>query len=58
MKLGMIMIFVSDLEEAKRFYRDVLGFSIKLQRAERVEFVHEGCDFMAFTCEKDALAAG
>lgn len=54
MKLGMIIIFVSDLEVAKRFYRDILGFPIKLQRANKVEFVHDGCDFIAFKCEKDA----
>ena len=54
MKLGMILIFVSDLEEAKRFYRDILGFPIKSQRPDRVEFVHDGCDFIAFKCEKDA----
>jgi catechol-2,3-dioxygenase len=54
MKLGMILIFVSDLEEAKRFYRDILGFPIKSQQPDRVEFVHDGCDFMAFKCEKDA----
>lgn len=54
MKLGMMMIFVSDLEEAKRFYRDVLGFDIKSQQADRIEFAHDGCDFIAFKCEKDA----
>lgn len=54
MKLGMILIFVSDLEEAKRFYRDLLGFPIKSERTDRVEFVHDGCNFMAFKCEKDA----
>lgn len=57
MKLGMILIFVSDLEEAKRFYRDILGFPIKSQRADNVEFVHDGCDFIAFKCEKDTTHA-
>ncbi len=55
MKLGMMLIFVSDLEEAKRFYSDVLGFSVKVQRDDRVEFVHDGCDFVAFKCEKNAV---
>ena len=54
MKLGMMMIFVSDLEEAKRFYRDILGFEIKLQQANHIEFAHDGCDFIAFKCDKDA----
>jgi len=58
MKLGMIMIFVSDLEKAKSFYRDVLGFPIKSQRADRVEFVHDGCDFIAFKCDEDATVEG
>lgn len=50
----MIMIFVSDLEEAKRFYGDILGFPIKAQHENRIEFVNEQCDFMAFKCEQDA----
>lgn len=49
------MIFVSDIAEAKRFYRDVLGFPVKLETAYRLEFVHKGCDFIAFKCEKDAV---
>lgn len=54
MKLGMMLIFVSDLDEAKRFYSDVLGFPVKSQHADHVEFVHDGCDFVAFKCEQDA----
>ena len=48
------MIFVSDLRKAKTFYNDVLGFLIKSQHADRVEFVHDGCDFIAYKCEQDA----
>jgi catechol 2,3-dioxygenase-like lactoylglutathione lyase family enzyme len=48
------MIFVSDIEAAKLFYRDVLGFSIKSETINRLEFVHDGCDFIAFECEKNA----
>lgn len=55
MKLGKMMIFVSDLKEAKRFYVDVLGFSIKTAADNRLEFVHEGCDFIAFKCSKNAI---
>ena len=54
MRLGMMMIFVSDLVEAKRFYRDVLGFPLKSESGSRLDFVHEGCGFVAFKCEKDA----
>ena len=54
LKLGMMMICVSDLEKAKTFYRDVLGFPIKSQHTDHVEFVHDGCDFIAYKCEQDA----
>lgn len=48
------MIFVSDLEKAKTFYSDVLGVPVKSEHADRVEFVHDGCDFIAYKCEQDA----
>lgn len=48
------MIFVPDLEEAKRFYSDVLGFPLKAERPTHVEFVHDGCQFIAFKCEQAA----
>jgi glyoxylase I family protein len=56
MKLGMIMIFVSNLEEAKHFYCEVLGFDLKSERADRLEFLHETCDFIAFKCDGPAVA--
>ena len=49
-----MMIFVSDLAEAKRFYCDVLGFPLKSESEGRLDFVHEGCGFVAFKCEKNA----
>ncbi len=55
MKLGKIMIFVSDLTEAKRFYCDILGFPLKSEKENRLEFIHEGVDFIAFKCEKDSM---
>jgi glyoxylase I family protein len=55
MKLGMIMLFVPDLDEAKRFYCDVLGFEIKSERDERLEFFHEPSEFIAFKCEDPAV---
>ncbi|MGI8468334.1 MAG: VOC family protein [Pyrinomonadaceae bacterium] len=54
LRLGKIMIFVSDVAEAKRFYCDVLGFPLKLETENRLEFAHECCDFIAFKCEKNA----
>lgn len=47
------MIFVSDLDGAKRFYCDTLGFPLKAESQSRLDFAHEGCDFIAFKCEKD-----
>jgi glyoxylase I family protein len=55
MKLGKIMIFVSDLTEAKRFYCGVLGFPLKSETENRLEFAHEGVGFIAFKCEKDSI---
>jgi len=55
MKLGMIMIFVPDLDEAKRFYRDVLGFALKSEGSNRLEFRHETIDFIAFKCEEPTV---
>jgi catechol 2,3-dioxygenase-like lactoylglutathione lyase family enzyme len=48
MRLGKIMIFVSDLARAKRFYCGILGFPLKAESPTRLDFVHEGCDFIAF----------
>ena len=55
MKLGKLMIFVPDMEEAKRFYCETLGFALKDEAANRLAFVHEGCDFIAFKCESVAV---
>jgi glyoxylase I family protein len=48
------MIFVPDLEVAKRFYCETLGFPLKEEDAHRLAFVHEGCDFIAFKCASAA----
>ncbi len=55
MKLGKMMIFVSDIAEAKRFYRDCLGFPVKSEMENRLEFAHEGVEFIAFKCDKNAV---
>ena len=49
-----MLIFVSDLAEAKHFYCDLLGFSLRRERNDRLEFIHEGCDFVAFKCASNA----
>jgi Lactoylglutathione lyase and related lyases len=55
MKLGKMMIFVSDLPRAKRFYCDILGFPLRSEKENRFDLIHEGCDFVVFKCEKDAI---
>jgi glyoxylase I family protein len=50
----MIIIFVSDLQEARRFYSDILGFEIGLQSEDRLELTHSLCDFVVFKCDRDA----
>jgi glyoxylase I family protein len=55
MKLGKIMIFVSDLDEARKFYCDALGFSLAAESENRLEFAHEGVDFVAFKCGKNVI---
>jgi glyoxylase I family protein len=55
MRLGKIIIFVSDLVEAKHFYCDVLDFPLKSETENHLEFIHEGVDFIAFKCDKDSI---
>jgi glyoxylase I family protein len=50
MKLGIMMIFVTDLAAARQFYCDVLGFQLKSEHADRLEFEHPDCRFVAFKC--------
>jgi len=57
MNLGSVMMFVPDLAEAKRFYCEMLRFRLKGESNGRLDFVHEGCDFIAFKCERTALVA-
>ena len=47
-----MMIFVTDLDEAKRFYGETLAFPVKNETANRIDFAHDGCDLVAFKCEK------
>ena len=46
----MLMIFVSDLQKAKHFYRDVLGFPLKSENDSRLIFISGTQDFIAFRC--------
>ena len=54
MQLGKLMIFVPDLEEAKHFYCDILGFPLQVEDGKHLEFGQAGCAFIAFKCERSA----
>ena len=56
MRLGAMMVFVPDLDVARHFYRDVLGFPLKAEHTDHIVFAHEGCDLLAFRCERPADA--
>jgi catechol 2,3-dioxygenase-like lactoylglutathione lyase family enzyme len=55
MKLEKIMIFVSDLAEAKSFYCDVLGLPFESENENHLKFAHEGCEFIAFKLTKPCM---
>jgi len=57
MKLGKLMIFVTDLAVAKQFYCDVLGFRLRSEDERSLEFEHEGCDLIAFKCRQNGSIA-
>jgi len=50
MKLGKLMIFVTDLVVARQFYCDILGFQLKSEDERSIEFEHDDCDLIAFKC--------
>lgn len=58
MRLSMLMIFVPDLEEARAFYGDLLGFPLREAGADRLIFGHDGGDLVAFRCDRPAGAGG
>ena len=58
MKLGIMMIFVTDLAVAKEFYCDVLGFPLLSEDGNQLEFEHLGARFVAFKCKTNATVEG
>ncbi len=58
MKLGKMMIFVSDLAAAKNFYVEILGFPMLAETADRLDLEHDGCDLVLFRCGKDSVIEG
>ena len=51
MQLAKLMVFVSDLDEARRFYGETLGFPLKQATDTMLVFEHAGADLVAFACE-------
>ena len=45
MKLSNAMVFVSDMAESARFYRDTIGLPLKFESPEWTEFATEGATF-------------
>ena len=50
MKLGFTMVLTPDLEEAQRFYGDVLGLELKDQTPSQLIFDVVGAEFHVFQC--------
>ena len=49
------MIFVTDLQVAKQFYGQVLGFRLKSEQSNQLTFSHDDCNLVAFKCEKNTV---
>ena len=54
MQLAHLMVFVTDLDEARRFYGEVLGFPLKQATDTMLVFEHAQADLVAFACENPA----
>lgn len=46
------MIFVNDMTKARWFYSELLGLQILLEQENKLVFALDGCQFIAFKCEK------
>lgn len=55
MRLNHLMIFVPDIQAAKRFYCEVLGFGIGAERSDAITFTGAGCRLVAYKCAKPAV---
>ncbi|HEY5008114.1 MAG TPA: VOC family protein [Caulobacteraceae bacterium] len=56
MKLGMIVVMTPDLDEARAFYRDVLGLSLTVETGNQLVFDLGGTAFHVFSCAEAAPA--
>ena len=54
MKLAAALVLTPDLDEARRFYRDVLGFKIDTERDGELVLTHDGVLLQVFKCDAPA----
>jgi catechol 2,3-dioxygenase-like lactoylglutathione lyase family enzyme len=57
MKLGVIVVLTPDLDEARRFYRDVLDLKLTGETANQLAFDLAGTEFHVFSCTDAAPGA-
>ena len=57
MKLATLMVLTPDLDEARRFYADILGFGVRSQDSRLLVLEHDGAAFHVFKCEAPAPPA-
>ena len=56
MKLGPLLVMTPDIDEALRFYRDVLGLELSEQLSGHLVFDLGAAPLHVFRCERDAPA--
>jgi catechol 2,3-dioxygenase-like lactoylglutathione lyase family enzyme len=55
-RIGLVTILTDDVPSMKGFYRDILGFEVKEDLGNYVEFVNEGVRFAV--CTRDVMHEG
>jgi catechol 2,3-dioxygenase-like lactoylglutathione lyase family enzyme len=55
-RIGLVTILTDDIPSMKEFYRDVLGFEVKEDLGNYVEFINEGVRFAV--CTRDVMHEG
>jgi catechol 2,3-dioxygenase-like lactoylglutathione lyase family enzyme len=55
-RIGLVTILTDDVPSMKGFYRDILGFEVKEDLGNYVEFVNEGVRFAV--CARDVMHEG
>jgi catechol 2,3-dioxygenase-like lactoylglutathione lyase family enzyme len=55
-RIGLVTILTDDVPSMKGFYRDILGFEVKENLDNYVEFVNEGVRFAV--CARDVMHEG